>query len=350
MREARLTRLSKGGGCGCKMDPQLLSELLSGPPPANSRLLVGNDSRDDACAWLLADGGCLVVSADFFTPIVDDGHDFGVIAATNALSDIYAMGARPQLALALLGMPVEKIGKEQIARIMAGGRAAAAAAGVPIAGGHSIDLPEPIYGLAVVGSCRREHLLRNCTASAGDALVLGKPLGIGVLAAAFQRGRLSDSGYANLLATASQLNAVGAELGESGLASALTDVTGFGLIGHLDEMCAGSRLGVQIDFPALPLLPEARELAAAGEAPGAAGRNWRACRERIQIDGELAAWQRILLSDPQTSGGLLAACRPDNCDQVLARFAAAGFAQAAVIGRFVDDADARIRIDVDGCR
>ena len=349
MREVRLTELCRGGGCGCKIDARTLSELIGVQPPADSRLLVGSDSRDDACAWLLADGSCLVATTDFFTPVVDDGRAFGMIAATNALSDVYAMGARPLFALALVGMPVARVDRPAIARILAGGREACAAAGVPIAGGHSIDSAEPFYGLAVVGGCRREHLLRNCTAGAGDALVLGKPLGIGVLAAALRKGKLPASGQAAFLATATQLNAVGADLAEGSLASALTDVTGFGLIGHLHEMCAGSRLGARIRFSALPLLPGAREFAAAGLAPGAAGRNWRAGQESLVLEGELAEWQRVLLSDPQTSGGLLVACRPGNCDEVLARFAAAGFANAAVIGQFTDDARAQIRISADGC-
>ena len=344
MAEVKLTRLGSGGGCGCKMDAQLLAGLIGSQPPADSRLLVGSDGRDDACAWQLASGDCLVASADFFTPIVDDPHDFGAIAATNALSDIYAMGARPHFALALVGMPVAEIGTEVIGQILAGGQAAASAAGVPIAGGHSIDSPEPIYGLAVVGGCRREHLLRNCTAKRDDALILAKPLGIGVLAAGLQKGKLSAAGYARLRAVATQLNAVGAELAEQGLVNALTDVTGFGLLGHLDEMCAGSRLGARIDLAALPLLPQARQLAESGVAPGAAGRNWRNCQDRVAIDGKLADWQRILLCDPQTSGGLLAACAPERSGQLLAHLDQAGFQDAAVIGQFTAGGEVPITI------
>ena len=349
MSEVRITELCRGGGCGCKMDPRTLAELIGVQPPQHSRLLVGSESRDDACAWLADDGSCLVATADFFTPIVDDPHQFGRIAATNALSDVYAMGARPQLALALVGMPTARLDRSVIARILDGGRDACAAAGVPIAGGHSIDSAEPIYGLAVVGGCRREHLLRNCTARPGDALVIGKPIGVGVLAAAGQQGMLDAVANEQLLAACTQLNEVGAQLAEAGLASALTDVTGFGLIGHLHEMCAGSRLGARVLLSDIPLLPQARQLAAAGLATGASGRNWDAFQDRVEIEGSLEDWQRILLSDPQTSGGLLAACHPDRTGDVLAAFAAAGFAQTAVIGQFISDADARIRVAAGDC-
>ncbi len=334
MSETRLMDLCHGGGCGCKLDPAVLSGLLGPPLIMPDELLVGNTTRDDACAWRQPDGSCIVATADFFLPVVHDPADFGSISATNAISDVYAMGARPLFALALVGMPVGKISSEDIGRILAGGEQACKRAGIPVAGGHSIDAAEPLYGLAVVGRCEEKHLMRNTHAEAGDAIVLGKPLGIGILSNALKAGQLEEDGYRQLVENATRLNAVGAELAERGLARALTDVTGFGLLGHLLEMCEGASLGASVSFGSIPLLAAARQLAEQGLATGASGRNWRAYGASVRLPAEAPEWWQTMLTDPQTSGGLLAACPAERVSEALQAFADAGFAEAATIGSF----------------
>ena len=298
-------------------------------------LLVGNESSDDAAVYRISDTQAVVATTDFFMPIVDDPHDFGRIAATNAISDVYAMGARPFMALALLGMPVGKVPIEAIQQIVAGGHAACAQAGIPIAGGHSIDAPEPMYGLVVLGLIHPDKVKRNDRARAGDVLILGKALGVGILSAALKKGALPDAAYREMGASTTQLNTPGMELAEMAGVHALTDVTGFGLLGHLLEVCRGSRLGADLKFDRIPILEAARELAAQGFVTGASDRNWASCGAEVTLPAAAPDWHRKILTDPQTSGGLLVACDATAAPEVLALFKRAGFARAAEIGRFV---------------
>ena len=330
----RLTSLSHGGGCGCKIAPAVLEQIIAknsaGILP--KELLVGIETSDDAAVYRINDTQAIVATTDFFMPIVDDAFDFGRIAATNALSDVYAMGGTPILALAIVGMPIDKLPVGTIQRILAGGQAVCEAAGIPIAGGHSIDAPEPIYGLVALGLVHPERVRRNDTARAGDTLILGKGLGVGILSAALKKGELSDAGYAEMLDSTTQLNAVGTALAELPGVSALTDVTGFGLAGHLLEMCRGARLAAEVAFDQLPLLPIAAELARRGYVTGASKRNWASYGHELTLPEDLSAWQRNLLTDPQTSGGLLVACSPESAEEVLGLFRRKGFAYARRIG------------------
>ena len=330
----RLTQFSHGGGCGCKIAPAVLSELLAATPIRGlpKALLVGAETADDAAVYKLNEAQALVATTDFFTPIVDDPYDFGRIAATNAISDVYAMGAKPIFALAVVGMPIEKIPLSVIGRILAGGESVCAEAGIPIAGGHSIDVLEPIYGLVVLGLVDPKKLKRNSTAQAGDLLILGKPLGVGILSAALKKGLLSDAGYQAMLAATTKLNTPGAALAELPGVHAMTDVTGFGLAGHLLEICRGSKLSAVVSFADLPLIPEAVSFAKDGTATGASDRNWKGFGKDVALPPDAPEWQRKLLTDPQTSGGLLVACAPGAEKAVLAEFAKHGFAQARRIG------------------
>ncbi|MCL2656347.1 MAG: selenide, water dikinase SelD [Betaproteobacteria bacterium] len=332
--EIKLTQFSPGGGCGCKIAPGVLQQLLAKAPPGivPPALMVGTETSDDAAVYKLNEEQALVATTDFFTPVVDDPYDFGRIAATNAVSDVYAMGGTPIMALSLLGMPLDKLPLDVIGRVLEGGSAICREAGVPIAGGHSIDIPEPIYGLVVMGLVHPARVRRNSDARAGDALILGKPLGVGVLSSAIKKGRLGAAGYAEMIRHTTQLNRVGARLAELDGVHALTDVTGFGLAGHLLEICRGSRLAAQIRFEALPLIETALGFAREGLATGATSRNWNSYGESILSPASLEAWQRTLLTDPQTSGGLLVSCAPTAVDAVLAAFRADGFNQAAEIG------------------
>jgi selenide,water dikinase len=316
------------------MTPALLSEVLAKAPKGviDPNLLVGNESSDDAAVYRLNDEQALVATTDFFMPIVDDGFDFGRIAATNALSDIYAMGARPILALAVCGMPVGKISADEIARILAGGQSVCTAAGVPLAGGHSIDSPEPIYGLVAMGLVHPSRVKRNDRAREGDVLILGKALGIGIMSAALKKGELRDKAYGQMVSTATLLNTPGIALGEMEDVHAMTDVTGFGLLGHLLEVCRGSGLSARLRFDDIPILAAARHLAPAGYVTGASGRNWTSFGAAVDLPGGMPDWQRNLLTDPQTSGGLLVACAAQAADRVLALFHAQGFADACAIG------------------
>ncbi len=330
----RLTTLTHGGGCGCKIAPKVLREALAGvsggfPHPD---LLVGSATADDAAVFHLNDQQVLVATTDFFMPIVDDPRDFGRIAATNAISDVYAMGATPVLALAILGMPINTLPLEVIRRIMEGGAEVCHEAGVALAGGHSIDSPEPIYGLAVIGLAEPGHIKRNDTARPGDMLVLGKPLGVGVLSAALKKGLLDAAGYAEMLAVTTRLNRVGQRLGAFDAVHAMTDVTGFGLLGHLLEICRGSGLAARIRFDRLPILPTALVLTPQGIGPGAIERNWASYGHEVRLSPKLPSWSQRLLCDPQTSGGLLVACAPDAVAAVLEQFHTAGFPEATAIG------------------
>ncbi|MBU6281940.1 selenide, water dikinase SelD [bacterium] len=330
----RLTSLAHGGGCGCKVAPGVLESILAGAtrglvPP---ELLVGPETRDDAAVWRLDDARAIVATTDFFMPIVDDPFDFGRIAATNALSDVWAMGGTPLFALAIVGMPVAKLPVATIGRILAGGEAACRAVNVPVAGGHTIDSAEPIYGLVAIGTVDPRRVKRNCGARPGDALVLGKPLGTGVLGAALKQERIAPAEYAAMIASTTRPNAVGAELARSADVHAMTDVTGFGLLGHLLEVCRGSGVAARVDFDRLPLLPGALGHARAGRVTGASARNWSGCAASVDLAAGLGEVERALLADPQTSGGLLVACSPGAVPEVLAAFLRAGFEEACVVG------------------
>jgi len=312
----------------------LLSEVLAGTPVGRlyPDLLVGNESSDDAAVYRLNDTQAVVATTDFFMPIVDDPYDFGSIAATNAISDIYAMGGKPFLALALLGIPVGKLPMDAVQRIVAGGHDVCARVGVPIAGGHSIDAPEPMYGLVVLGLVHPERVKRNDSARDGDVLILGKGLGIGILSAALKKGDLRDKAYQQMRESATQLNTPGLDLSAMEGVHGLTDITGFGLLGHLLEICRGSKLEARLSFEAVPLLSAARHLAEAGYSTGAGERNWSSYGASVEMPGGAPPWHRKILTDPQTSGGLLVACDPASVPAVLEIFRKEGFKQAAVIG------------------
>ncbi|HLL28048.1 MAG TPA: selenide, water dikinase SelD [Xanthobacteraceae bacterium] len=344
--QIRLTSLAHGGGCGCKLAPAVLQKLLADRPALNPyrQLLVGIETGDDAAVWQIDDKTCIIATTDFFMPMVDDPFDFGKIAATNAISDIYAMGGKPIFALAILGMPVDKMPTEVVRRILDGGSSVCASAGIPIAGGHSIDSPEPIYGLAVIGTCRPEDIRKNSDAKAGDALILTKPLGVGIYSAAIKKGALSPEGYAEMVATTTLLNRVGADLAKDTEVHAVTDITGFGLIGHALEMARGSSLTIAIRADELPLLSQAAALAKGGHVTGASGRNWASYGDSVSLPPALAEWQRHLLSDPQTSGGLLIACAPRRAEAILRTIVAAGYPHARIIGHAVEG-PAAVRID-----
>ena len=333
----RLTSLTHGGGCGCKLPPSVLEKIISGssaPLQPFASLLVGAETSDDAAVYLIDDERAVVATTDFFTPIVDDPFDFGRIAAANALSDVYAMGGKPLLALAIVGMPVKQLGLEAVGRILDGGASVCASAGIPVAGGHSIDVSEPIYGLAVVGIVGRNRILRNDCAQSGDCLILTKPLGIGVYSAALKQGLLQGAEYREMVATATQLNSIGAELQDHFPVSAATDVTGFGLLGHILEMCRGAKLTFRLRSADVPLLTEAQRFARAGVRTGAAKRNWASYSDSVKLSSSPEPWWTDLLCDPQTSGGLLIATAAGNIQEALKFLHRSGFEHARVIGRF----------------
>jgi selenide,water dikinase len=334
--QVRLTSLAHGGGCGCKLAPGVLEEILSSTARGfvPKELLVGIENRDDAAVYRINDEQAIVATTDFFMPVVDDPFDFGAIAATNAISDVYAMGGTPLFALALVGMPIDKLPVDTIRRILAGGESVCKQAGIPIAGGHSIDSVEPIYGLVAIGLVHPRHLKRNADARASDSLILGKPLGVGVYSAALKKDALDGALYRTMLASTTRLNTPGPQLARMDAVHALTDVTGFGLLGHLLEICKGSGLAARIDWSKIPLLPGAQDLVESGYRTGASGRNWSACGHMVDLGAHGAA-QRDLLCDPQTSGGLLVTCAPDAVGAVLAVFREHGFEHAAVIGEIV---------------
>lgn len=330
-----LTSLAHGGGCGCKLDPEVLSQILGDTRGAAlpAALMVDAATRDDAAVYRLADDLAIVATTDFFMPVVDDPYEFGRIAATNAISDIYAMGAQPIFCLALVGMPVGTLPPATIKAILDGGASVAEAAGAPVAGGHSIDSVEPIYGLVALGRAHPDRILTNAGARDGDVLILGKPLGIGIFSAALKRGLLSETDYAAMIASTTRLNAPGIDLAALVGVHAMTDVTGFGLLGHLKEMCEGSGLGADLDRSAIPVFAGARSLLEDGVRTGASGRNWAAIAPAMAEPDAVSAFERDLYCDPQTSGGLLVACSPDVADAVLACFVEHGHDGAAVIGR-----------------
>lgn len=310
--------------------------MLAKSPAAGAfpDLLVGNESSDDAAVYRINDAQAIVATTDFFMPIVDDPYDFGRIAATNAISDVYAMGGKPFLALALLGMPVGKLPAEVIRRIVAGGDAVCGAVGIPVAGGHSIDSPEPIYGLVVLGLIHPDRVKRNDGARAGDALILGKGLGVGIMSAALKKGELRDKAYRQMLEATTRLNTPGLALSGMADVHALTDVTGFGLLGHLLEICRGSGLRAEIAFERIPVLSAAGHLVRQGHVTGASQRNWESYGRDVKLPDGAPDWMMKLLTDPQTSGGLLVACDPAAVSAVLGIFRDQGFADAREIGRF----------------
>lgn len=330
----RLTELAHGGGCGCKLAPSVLRDLLADQPLAQAfpQLLVGTETADDAAVWQIDDETCVIATTDFFMPMVDDPFDFGRIAATNAISDVYAMGGRPVMALAILGMPIGKLEPAAIREILRGGASVCGLAGIPVAGGHSIDAPEPIYGLAVIGLARPEQIRRNADARPGDALILTKGLGVGIYSAAIKKGVLDAAGQAEMIASTTLLNRIGTELAADGDVHALTDVTGFGVLGHALEVARGSGTRIRIGIDALPLLDQAAELAEAGIFTGASTRNWASYGAEVELPAGLPDWRRNLLTDPQTSGGLLVACAGDKAEALAARIREAGYPLARVIG------------------
>lgn len=331
----RLTSLSHGGGCGCKIAPDVLSNLMSKMPQQQAfpNLLVGNETADDAAVFRLNDEQALIATTDFFMPIVDDPYDFGRIAATNALSDIYAMGGTPVMALALVAMPINVLPHDQIALILQGGADVCREAGIPVPGGHSIDSVEPIYGLAAMGTIHPDQIKRNAGAKSGDVLILAKGLGIGIFSAALKKNALPEAAYQLMIESTTQLNTAGAKLGPLAGVHAMTDVTGFALLGHASELARASSVDIQIDLAEVPFLEGARELAEQGYITGASGRNWHAIADFVALDDSLTEVDRALLTDPQTSGGLLLAVSPDSVDEVLAIFKVEGFDRAKVIGK-----------------
>ena len=345
--KVRLTEFSHGGGCGCKIAPAVLSEILASTPIRGlpKDLLVGTETADDAAVYRLNDTQALVATTDFFTPIVDDPYDFGRIAATNAISDVYAMGGKPIFALAIVGMPLEKLPVSVIQRILEGGESVCAAAGIPIAGGHSIDVLEPIYGLVALGLVHPGKVKRNSSARPGDALILGKPLGIGILSAALKKGKLSEAGYRAMVEWTTKLNTPGEALASIEGVHALTDVTGFGLAGHLLEICRGSRLSAEVRFDDVPVIEEALTWVKQGVATGASDRNWKGYGHEVELPAGFDEWKRKLLSDPQTSGGLLVSCARDSVHDVLQEFQKRDF-DAKVIGSLTSAAGAKPSIRV----
>ena len=333
----RMTEYSHGSGCGCKIAPNVLEEILNSgfAMPLDPKLLVGNDTRDDAAAYDLGDGRSVISTTDFFMPIVDDPMEFGRIAATNAISDVYAMGGTPLMAIAIFGWPIDKLGPEVAAQVVDGGRAACRDAGIPLAGGHSIDSPEPIFGLAVTGIVDNDKLKQNNTASAGCQLYLTKPLGIGILTTA-QKKKLLKPEHERLAPEAMcQLNQIGSALGQLDSVKAMTDVTGFGLLGHLREMCEGSGVRAEINYSAVPKLPHIEEYIAMGCSPGGAERNFASYGHKV---GEMSDIQRALLCDPQTSGGLLIALAPADEAEFYAVAVAEGL-ELEPIGRLIEAGD-----------
>ncbi|TNE64248.1 MAG: selenide, water dikinase SelD [Alphaproteobacteria bacterium] len=325
----RLTEYSHGAGCGCKISPKVLDTILATtldikPDP---RLLVGNASKDDAAAYDIGGGQAILSTTDFFMPIADDPFDFGRIAATNAISDIYAMGGRPLMAIAILGWPVNKLPAEVAARVVDGGRAACADAGIMLAGGHSIDAPEPIFGLAVTGQVAISQMKQNNTATAGCALYLTKPLGVGILTTAQKQKKLKSEHETLARDTMCRLNSIGTEIAALACVTAMTDVTGFGLMGHLIEMCEGSGLRAEIDMNAIPVLPPVMDYLALGCVPGGTLRNFDSYGHKA---GPLGETQKHILCDPQTSGGLLVAAAPEGRAELEAAFDRAGLALAPI--------------------
>ncbi|MGN6478961.1 selenide, water dikinase SelD [Luteibacter sp.] len=337
MNAMRLTELAHGGGCGCKLAPSVLQELLAGKASSMpfASLLVGNESSDDAAVWQVDERTCVIATTDFFMPVVDDPYEFGRIAAANALSDVYAMGGKPIMALAILGMPLGKLPVDTVRAILAGGESICADAGIPVAGGQSIDSAEPIYGLAAIGLCKPEEVRRNSGARVGDVLILTKGIGVGIYSAAFKKEALSPEAYGEMIASTTLLNRIGHELAQDSDVHAITDVTGFGLLGHGMEMARGSGVRLRIDQARVPFLADAEALIQAGYVTGASKRNWASYGEGVVLPDAFPEWRRDLLTDPQTSGGLLVACAPERAEAIRAMIEAVGYARASIVGEVV---------------
>ena len=332
--EPRLTSLSHGGGCGCKIAPGVLSEILKNSAGLLPKeLLVGIETADDAAVYKLNDTQALIATTDFFMPIVDDPFEFGRIAATNAISDVYAMGGTPIMALALVGMPINVLSIETIGKVIKGGQSVATAAGIPIAGGHTIDSVEAIYGLVVLGLVHPDKVKKNADAKVGDVLILGKPIGVGVLSAALKKEKLSPEGYKAMIDNTTKLNTPGAKLADMAGVHAVTDITGFGLAGHTLELARGAKMTAVIEWAKVPFIENVQALAAAGYITGASERNWGGYGHDVDLPAGFSAVNQALLTDPQTSGGLLVSCAPSAVDAVLDLFRREGFESVAVVGR-----------------
>lgn len=323
MEAIKLTQYSHGAGCGCKISPAILDKMLHSTiqTPADARLLVGNDKRDDAAVWALGDGNALISTTDFFMPIVDDAFDFGRIASANAISDVYAMGGKPVLAIAILGWPIDKLPPETARQVLEGARAICAEAGISLAGGHSIDCPEPVFGLAVNGLVAIKNLKQNSTATINNHLYLTKALGVGILSTAQKKGLLKPEDAALALKSMTTLNSLGEKLSAIEGVKAMTDVTGFGLLGHLSEMCQGSGLSAKIEFGKIPVIPSIHQYLEQQCIPGGTQRNWASYGHQVALRNED---QRYILADPQTSGGLLIAVTPEAAGEVEALLKEAG--------------------------
>ncbi len=334
MNKIKLTQYSHGAGCGCKISPQVLSTILKTELQMAHypNLLVGNDSRDDAAVYDLGDGTALISTTDFFMPIVDDAFSFGRIAAANSISDVYAMGGEPLIAIAILGWPLDKLAPEVAQQVLEGGRSICAEAGIPLAGGHSIDSPEPIFGLAVTGRVKTLELKRNDTAEKGCELFLTKPLGVGILSTAQKQGKLKEEDSEIAPKTMMQLNKIGQKLAQIEGVKAMTDVTGFGLLGHLVEMCEGSKLSAEIELDKIPLLPKVEEYLEQDCIPGGTYRNWSSYGKKVQLKNEE---DKLILCDPQTSGGIMIAVAPEAISEVQKLLQKEGFRTTA-FGRLVE--------------
>jgi selenide, water dikinase len=343
--EPRLTSLSHGGGCGCKIAPGVLSEILKNSAGLLPKeLLVGIETADDAAVYQLNDEQALIATTDFFMPIVDDPFEFGRIAATNAISDVYAMGGTPIMALALVGMPINVLSVETIGKVIKGGQSVATAAGIPIAGGHTIDSVEAIYGLVVMGLVHPSKVKKNADAKVGDVLILGKPIGVGVLSAALKKAKLSPAGYDAMIRYTTMLNKPGAKLANMPGVNALTDITGFGLAGHTLELARGAKHTCVIEWNKVPMIDDVVNLASQGFITGASGRNWAGYGKDVDLPANFSDVNQALLTDPQTSGGLLVSCDPSIANDVIALFKQEGFDRAAVIGR-VEAGAGRLRVE-----
>ncbi|MBK7432993.1 MAG: selenide, water dikinase SelD [Chitinophagaceae bacterium] len=344
----RLTQYSHGGGCGCKISPQVLDEILKGSitVPGSSKLLVGNSSKDDAAAYDLGNGTALISTTDFFMPIVDDAFDFGRIASANAISDVYAMGGRPIMAIAILGWPVEKLPASLAQQVLEGSRAVCAAAGIALAGGHSIDSTEPLFGLAVSGLVDIANLKQNNTAKAGDLIFLTKPLGVGILSTAQKRGLLKPEHGPVMINQMTKLNSIGEQLGKIPGVSAMTDVTGFGLLGHLIEMAEGSGLSATVSYSKIPVAEGVREYLSQRIVPDATYRNWNGYSTKTGFEKGVNVMEAFnLLPDPQTNGGLLVAVNENSADEVKALFRANGLeAFAEPIGYFMEAGEKTVMV------
>jgi selenide, water dikinase len=330
--EIKLTQFSHGSGCGCKIAPDILQEIIKSTQEKThfSNLLVGNSTKDDAAVWAINDTEAIISTTDFFMPIVDDPYTFGRIAATNAISDIYAMGGEPIMAIAILGFPIDKLTTDVAKAIIDGGKETCRLANIPLAGGHTIDSPEPFFGLAVTGRAKISEIKKNSDAQFGDVLFLTKPLGVGLIATAQKMGILQEGELQTAIDIMAKLNDVGRILGQKEYVSAMTDVTGFGFAGHLIEMCEGSNLAAEIHFDALPIIEATKNYAYSFIAPKGFTTNWKVCEEKVSATTES---QRVLLGDPQTSGGLLIAVHPEFADEISAILEEQGL-YSKPIGRF----------------